>query len=86
MQKKSVCQKFFLKTIKLFLKSKKEFSSCSLSEISKFHIHENKANAHVDTFNEPPTAVRLDVFRQTVGISTVVSPFFGAWVARVYRV
>ncbi|MBQ7540325.1 MAG: hypothetical protein IJT13_04295, partial [Bacteroidaceae bacterium] len=30
----------------LFLKGKKEFSSCSLHEICKFLFTENKANAH----------------------------------------
>jgi hypothetical protein len=40
-------------------------------------VQEDKANAHVDTFDEPPTAVPLGVFRQTVEISTVVSPFSG---------
>ena len=28
-------------------------------------MRENKANAHVDTFNEPPAAAPLGVFRQT---------------------
>jgi len=31
---------------KLFFKGKKEFSSCSHIEICKFHVHEDKANAH----------------------------------------
>lgn len=52
---------FFL----LFLERNREFSSCSRSEICKFQVQEDKANAHVDTFDEPPTAVPLGVFRQT---------------------
>lgn len=32
----------------IFLGRNKEFSSCSHLEISKFHLHEGKANAHAD--------------------------------------
>lgn len=46
------------------------FSSCSLDEISKFHLTENKANAHVNTFNRPPLAASLGVFRQAVVIAS----------------
>ena len=35
---------FFPKNVYFYMK--KEFCSCSHSEISKFHLHENKANAH----------------------------------------
>ena len=30
-----------------------------------FNLYEDRVNAHVDTFNEPPVAVLLGVFRQT---------------------
>jgi hypothetical protein len=36
----------FSDLFKLFLESKKEFSSCSLDEMCKFLIDEDKANAH----------------------------------------
>ena len=49
----------------LFLERNREFCSCSRSEICKFQVQEDKADAHVDTFDEPPTAVPLGVFRQT---------------------
>lgn len=42
-------------------------------------------NAHVDTFNEPPVAVLLGVFRQTAIYVCGCVALFGAWVVCVYR-
>ena len=43
----------------------KSFCSCSLVEISKFHLYGNKANAHANAFITLPLAVCFGVLRQT---------------------
>jgi len=80
LQKKSVCQKFFLKTIKLFLKSKKEFNPVLKAKSRQFPMTEDKANTHAGMPFCGISRFVMPAFQLVVGNSP-----FGAWVVCIYQ-
>ena len=71
----------------LYLERNREFCSCSQSEICKFQLHENKANAHAGMpFLRYTSVCCIDFLVGLWSYGQRATALFGAWVARVYRV